>query len=241
MHELWSTLAARAGLTLTEKQERQLHGYLDALSAANERMNLTRIIDRPSAEVMHVGDALTLLPHLPPTPHRLIDVGSGGGVPGLVLAIARPDATVTLVEATGKKCEFLMQTAADLRLDNVDVVNARAEDIGSGELRHCADVVTARAVGALAWLAEWCLPLAAKGGKVLAPKGPRHVDELVEAEAVFPLLNGGTPIIHKVDLPGSTGLVIVEIPKLGKTPPAYPRPATVAKGKPLGKSPRKPA
>ena len=105
--ELWQTLAQKAGLTLNSVQTGQLGSYLDLLFAANQRMNLTRITNRGDAEVLHVGDALTLLPHLPPQARRLADVGSGGGVPGIVLAIARPEIHVTLIESTRKKADFL--------------------------------------------------------------------------------------------------------------------------------------
>src|SRR5688500_1440653 len=114
MTPLWNDLAARAGLTLTDDQHAQLSRYLDLLLDANQRMNLTRITDRAAAEVQHVGDALTLLPHLPPGEFRLADVGSGGGVPGIPLAIARPDARVMLVESTKKKAAFLKSAAAEL-------------------------------------------------------------------------------------------------------------------------------
>src|SRR5689334_3733390 len=86
---LWNELASAAGLTLSDDQTAKLSQYLDLLLAANERMNLTRIDSREAAELAHVADALTLLPFVPPGPHKLADVGSGGGVPGIALAIAR--------------------------------------------------------------------------------------------------------------------------------------------------------
>ena len=91
MNPLWTDLAARAGLSLTPEQHAGLARYLDLLLAANATMNLTRITDRAAAEVQHVGDSLTVLPFLPKEPHALADVGTGGGVPGIPLAIARPD------------------------------------------------------------------------------------------------------------------------------------------------------
>src|SRR5438874_2169500 len=103
MNPLWNTLAARAGTLLTERQHELLDKYLDLLLAANRRMNLTRIDTREAAEVGHVGDALTLLPYLPARDHALADVGSGAGIPGLPLAIARSDVRVVLFEATVKK------------------------------------------------------------------------------------------------------------------------------------------
>ena len=235
MIPLWNDLAARAGLALSGEQHARLGRYLDLLLEANTRMNLTRITDRAAAEVRHVGDALTLLTLLPTGAHRLADVGTGGGVPGIPLAIARPDAQVVLIESTKKKASFLTSAAEALGLTKVTVVDARAEDAGqSPTLRETFDVATARAVATLDWLAEWCLPLVKpKTGKVLAMKGARAAEELSAAVRAIKFLNGGEPIVHPVDLPGSEHRVIVEIPKRGRTDPRYPRPATVAKGKAL--------
>jgi 16S rRNA (guanine527-N7)-methyltransferase len=150
MNPLWSELASRASVSLSDAQLAQLSKYLDLLLAANETMNLTRITDRLAAEVQHVGDALTVLPFLPKAGHSLADVGTGGGVPGIPLAIARPDVRVALIEATKKKAAFL-QTAVDaLGLTNVRVVAERAEDAAavSGR-RESFDVVVARAVATM--------------------------------------------------------------------------------------------
>jgi 16S rRNA (guanine527-N7)-methyltransferase len=233
-HPLWRQLAESAKLDLSAEQLARLDRYLDLLAQANQRMNLTRIESRAAAEVQHVADALTLLPFLPPGPHRLADIGSGGGVPGIPLAIARPDATVMLIESTQKKAAFLKSAAAELGLENVSVSSWRAEDVGHSNSRETFDIVTARAVGALAFLAEWSLPLVRKGGKLLAMKGPRLAEELPAAARAIRMLGGGEPIVHPVTtLPGITGHVIVEITKIAKTDPRYPRPATQAKGKPL--------
>src|SRR3954447_25510929 len=124
-------IAGRAGVTLSTEQIDKLDKYLSLLLAANERMNLTRITDRAVAEVQHVGDSLTLLPFLPPGPHALADVGTGGGVPGIPLAIARPDAQVTLIESTKKKAAFLGERVAQLGLTNVIVDDRRAEVLGA--------------------------------------------------------------------------------------------------------------
>jgi 16S rRNA (guanine527-N7)-methyltransferase len=235
LNELWNQLAARADLSLSDAQGELLSKYLDLLIAANERMNLTRITDRGAAEVQHVGDALTVLPHLPNEPHRLADVGSGGGVPGIPLAIARPDVRVTLIEATKKKAAFLQSASAQLGLSNVTVLEHRAEDVGRlDKYRDDFNIAVARAVATMPWLAEWCLPLVQRGGKMLAMKGPKVAEELPLAAKAILWLNGGEPVIHPVELPGTEHRVIVEIKKLGKTDPKYPRPATLAKGKPLG-------
>lgn len=233
MNELWNQLAAKASLTLTEDQHAKLSAYIDLLLEANQRMNLTRIADRAAAEVQHVGDALTVLPFLPPNAHRLADVGSGGGVPGIILAIARPDAKVVLLESTKKKAVFLQEVVTKLALTNVKVIAERAETAGRGELRDSRDVAVARAVGAMDFLVEWCLPLVKKGGKMLAMKGARIVDELPPAAKAIRMLSGGEAVVHPVELPGTEHHVIVEIRKLGRTDARYPRDATVAKGKPL--------
>jgi 16S rRNA (guanine527-N7)-methyltransferase len=207
--------------------------FLDMLAEANATMNLTRIVDRPTAEVQHVGDALTVLPFLPPGSHRLADVGSGGGVPGIPLAIVRPDVQVLLIESTKKKAAFLRKAVEGLGLTNVEVTEQRAEDVGLSDRRETFDVAVVRAVATMNWLAEWCLPLVCKGGKVLCMKGPKVADELPAAARAVRALNGGEPVVHPVDLPGAEHHVIVEIPKAGRTDPRYPRPATRAKGKAL--------
>ncbi len=231
MNDLWTTLAARAGLTLTDAQDADLSRYLDRVTAANARMNLTRITDRPTAEVQHVGDALTLLPLLPAGPAKLADVGSGPGVPGLPLAIVRPDLRVVLIESTQKKAAFLTETVAGLGLLNVTVRAERVEDVGRGDDRETFHVAVARAVATLDWLAEWLLPLVKVGGSALAMKGPRAADELPPVLPMLRWLGGGPPVVHPVELPGTDHRVVVQFPKHGRTDDRFPRPPTMAKGK----------
>jgi 16S rRNA (guanine527-N7)-methyltransferase len=230
---LWNELAQRAGDSLDDQQQQRLAQYLDLLLNANKRMNLTRITDRAAAEVQHVADALTLLPFLPAGTLRLADVGSGGGVPGIPLAIARPDVSVLLIESTRKKAQYLLDAIKQLQLSNVRVIDRRAEDLAHTDQRESFDIVTARAVGALVWLAEWCLPLTKKGGKTLAMKGAKIAEELPEAAKAIRTLAGGEPIVHPVQLPGMEHHVIVEIPKQGTTDHKYPRNPTTTGGKPI--------
>jgi 16S rRNA (guanine527-N7)-methyltransferase len=219
-------------MNLQDSQRAKIERYLDLLIAANARMNLTRIVDRPQAEILHVADSLTLLPFLPAKEHRLADLGSGGGVPGIILAIARPDARVTLIEATKKKAEFLKSTAAELELSNVEIAPIRAEEAGRSNLRETFDVVVARAVGTLDWLAEWMLPLAKKGGVALAMKGAKAAEELAAAKRIISRIGGGNAEIHPVDLPGAEHHVIIRIPKVVPTHEKWPRPVFDAKGRP---------
>jgi 16S rRNA (guanine527-N7)-methyltransferase len=236
--ELWNSLAERAGLQLGAEQVQSLQRYLDLLEAANQRMNLTRIVDRAQAEVLHVGDALTLLPHLPqpvgaPAALKIADVGSGGGVPGVVLAIARPDIEVVLIESTKKKADFLAATVKELKVVNASVESRRAEDVGRSSSRQSFDVVAARAVGTLDVLLEWLLPLAKVGGVVLAMKGPKGIEELKQAEPIIGLLGGKMGEAIPAGLQAGLGHLIIKIPKVAGTPPKYPRDPSVAKGSPL--------
>ena len=125
----------------------------------------------------------------------VVDVGSGAGLPGIVLAVARPDLTITLVEPLARRTAFLSEAVTKLGLDaTVTVVRSRAEDL-AGEPPVAADVVTARAVAPLDRLAGWCLPLAAVGGRLLALKGASAADEVAEHRAAIARLGGAEPVI----------------------------------------------
>ena len=222
--ELWNALAQRAGLTLDARHHAQINSFLDLLLSANQRMNLTRITDRGQAEILHVADALTLLPHLLPRPHRLTDVGSGGGIPGIILAIVRADAQIVLIEGTQKKANFLRMVARELNLANVTVEPLRAEEVARSAGRETFDIAVARAVAVLPILVEWLLPLVKPGGQALAMKGPKGQDELNQAQPLIRLLGGGRPLIIPADLPDRAGHVIIKMPKISRTPFRYPRP-----------------
>jgi 16S rRNA (guanine527-N7)-methyltransferase len=125
----------------------------------------------------------------------VVDVGSGAGLPGIVLAVARPDLTITLVEPLARRTAFLSEAVTALGLDaTVTVVRGRAEDLAGGP-PVAADVVTARAVAPLDRLAGWCLPLAKIGGRLLALKGASAADEVAEHRAAVAGLGGSDPVI----------------------------------------------
>ena len=125
----------------------------------------------------------------------VVDVGSGAGLPGIVLALARPDLTITLVEPLARRTAFLSEAVTALGLDaTVTVVRGRAEDLAGGP-PVAADVVTARAVAPLDRLAGWCLPLAAIGGRLLALKGASAADEVAEHRDAIVRLGGSEPAI----------------------------------------------
>lgn len=185
----------------------RLGDFLARMLAMNEQMNLTAIKDPESAWERHILDALTLLPLMAAVPAsaRLVDIGSGGGIPGIVLAIVRPDLHVTLVEATQKKAAFLSAVSAAMGLPNVEVLAERAEALGKGELRDAFDVVTARAVARLEALAPLTLPFARPGGLVLLIKGQRADEELAEARKVIAKQHA----VHETTIATPTGRVVV--------------------------------
>ena len=210
------------GIALSAGEREQLGRYLTMLFRANAAFNLTAVRDADEAWTRHIFDSLTLLAALAelPADAALCDVGSGGGLPGIPLAIVRPDAPVTLLEPTGKKAAFLEGVAATLGLSHVTVVRDRAERAGAldGPLRAAFPIVTARAVGRLNLLLELTLPLAEVGGVVLAMKGEKADEELAESRKAIHALHAA---------PAGTGqtptgtIVVIEMRRA--TPMMYPR------------------
>jgi 16S rRNA (guanine527-N7)-methyltransferase len=175
------------GVSLDAGKLAQLGDYFGRLLAMNELVNLTAITDPAEVWTRHGLDALSLLPALVSLPAgaRVLDVGSGGGVPGIVLAIARPDLRFTLAEATEKKAAFLVAVAAALGLTNVTVAADRAEKLAGTELAGAFDIVTARAVARIDVLLPWTAPFVRPGGRILLVKGERAEEELVVAQKVM--------------------------------------------------------
>ena len=214
------------GLSLTPRQLDGFAWYLDELLRWNARHNLTAVVDPGGIAVKHFLDSLTLLPLIgAEATGRLIDVGTGAGFPGLPLRIACPTLRLTLVEATAKKADFCRHVVEGLRLKGVDILHARAEDVGrEPERREAYDMAAARAVASLPTLLEYLLPLVHVGGRVLAQKGENAPAEVQQSARALELLGGRLIQIHSVELPGvAEARFIVEFEKSAATPPAYPR------------------
>lgn len=161
-------------LGLTDFQLHQFVRYAEMLVEWNAtRMNLTRLVSPRDIAVKHFLDSLALLTvYVPPDGTRVLDVGTGAGLPGLALKIARPDLRVTLMDGTAKKLGFCRAVTDDLGLDAVEIVHARAEDaVKRPELAGRFDWVTARAVAPLDKLLPWLAPFAAPSGLLLSLKG----------------------------------------------------------------------
>lgn len=189
----------------------------------NEKFNLTSITDGREMLKKHFYDSLAG-EILFEKGANVIEIGSGGGFPSIPLKIVREDLSFTLVESTGKKCEFLRAAVKELGLENVTVLNARAEDLGKDpSRREKYDICCARAVARLNTLCEYCLPLVKTNGKMIAYKG-RAEEETAEAAKAIRVLGGGKTEIISYELPEEAGeRTLVSIIKEGKTPEKYPR------------------
>lgn len=228
-------------MSLDEQQVKLFERYRDELLRWNQRVNLTAIVEPERIERRHFLDSLSCLAGcadlLAARPNaRLIDVGSGGGFPGLPLKIARPALRVTLLDSVGKKTAFLEHLVCQLKLTAVTIVTARAEDLArSPEHRERYDLAVSRAVAALPVLLELTLPFLQVGGRLVAPRRGDLQAEVAAAERAAELLGGSFRVSVPIG-PGGTaagyGLVVVD--KVGPTPSAYPRRAGRPVKRPLG-------
>jgi len=210
--------------------------YVALLLEANRRVNLTRVVDPEPVARLHLLDALAALPLVDAIePGRALDLGSGGGVPGIVLAMARPEWSWTLVDSVRKKTDALRSFVAALELSNVDVLTERAETLGQDPaLRGSFSLVTARACAALPVLVEYALPLLRIGGTLVAWKGPITSAELAAGASASGLLGGGRPSVHPSGHDVLGDHRFVHLGKERATPDAYPRRPGEPARRPLG-------
>jgi 16S rRNA (guanine527-N7)-methyltransferase len=190
--DLLAAGAKELAIELDDTLAETLLKLVDELEVGNSQFNLTAIRDRPGMLRKHVLDSLSLQPYL--RGERLADVGTGAGFPGLALAIVNPERRFTLIEATGKKARFVVQTAERLGLANVLIVNSRAETYRPFEL---FDTVFARALSSLADFVAYAGHLCAPGGRLLAMKGKRPDEEISALPRSFRAL-----AVHRLKVPG---------------------------------------
>jgi 16S rRNA (guanine527-N7)-methyltransferase len=207
--------------------------YVRLLLEANTRLNLTRVVEPDDVARLHLLDSLAALPMLP-SAGAVADLGSGGGVPGIVLALARPDLRWTLVDSVGKKADALRSFVSALDLANVEVRAERAELLARGPSRESFDLVTARACAALPVLAEYALPLLRVGGTLLAWKGRISPGELAAGAAASELLGGDVPNVRATGIAVLGDHRFVVIGKRRPTDPRWPRRPGEPVRRPLG-------
>jgi len=236
MEKLVQDAQALFNVHLTGRQVIALTTYERELVEWNQKFNLTAIRDTAGIRTKHFLDSFScVLAWKANAPTSLVDIGSGAGFPGIPLKIIYPNTKVTLVESVNKKAMFCQHVVSLLGLEGVNVLHARAEDLGQmREHREKYEWGVARAVANLRVLAEYLLPLVQLGGSMLAQKGESGPAEVHSAEKAIKLLGGEVRQLIPVMLPGvveERHLVVVD--KVVTTPPGYPRKPGVPTKKPL--------
>ncbi|MBN1304805.1 MAG: 16S rRNA (guanine(527)-N(7))-methyltransferase RsmG [Anaerolineales bacterium] len=214
------------GIHLTGRQIISLVNYERELLEWNQKLNLTAIRDVEGIRTKHFLDSFScVLAWRANPPYRLIDVGTGAGFPGIPLKIIYPSMQLTLVESVGKKANFCRHIVEKLGLENVEVIKARAEELGQlKNHREKYDWAVGRAVAKLRTLTEYLLPLIQINGKMLAQKGESGPEEAHKAENSIKVLGGKFRQLIPITLPGVVEeryLILVD--KVAVTPKPYPR------------------
>ena len=206
---------------LNKEQINKFDTFLNLLLEWNEKFNLTAITDEDEIEEKHFIDSIELVKYFDTKNKSLLDVGSGAGFPGIPLAIVDPSLKVTLLESNGKRVSFLREAIRVLRLKNVDIIQGRAEELGT---REKYDFVTARAVKELNILLELCFYLVKVGGSFVAYKSSGVDEEILNAKHAFKCLQIEDYKKFDYFLPKSkNSRVFLWILKKNKTQKKYPR------------------
>ncbi|MCW6038214.1 16S rRNA (guanine(527)-N(7))-methyltransferase RsmG [Spirulina subsalsa FACHB-351] len=233
----WSELPLNA---LNDAQKAQCETFYQILLAQNKTLNLTRITDPLEFLEKHIWDSLAGLWHLPPslvipTAAQVIDIGTGGGFPGVPMAITYPDYAITLLDSTQKKVLFLQSLIEQLSLSSVEAIASRAEEMGQNpQHRETYDLAVLRAVSSPASCLEYALPLLKIGGIALLYRGQWSEEEAALLEQIAPQLGGQaiatipyeTPLTHSIRH-------AVYLQKIHPTPPQFPRRVGVPQQRPL--------
>ena len=231
--------AKKLGLELTPTQLEQFYIFYQELLDWNQRLNLTAITGYEEVQIKHFLDSLTVTlawqQAVSNVDFRLIDVGTGAGMPGIPLKIAFPDIKLVLLEATAKKAAFLHHITHKLGLDNVEILAGRAEDVAhEAQYRERFELVLSRAVAPLPTLVELALPFCAIGGSFIAQKKGTIDQEIGRANRAIGLLGGNLREVKRVDLEefaDERQLVIID--KVSPTPELYPRRPGIPSKRPL--------
>ncbi len=207
-------------IKLNNLQIERFNKYYELLVYYNKQFNLTAITEKQEVYEKHFIDSVLGNSYL--IGKTLLDVGSGGGFPAIPIKILKDELNITLLEATGKKCEFLKTVIKELNLENIKVINERAEILAKDvNFREQFDIVTARAVARLNTLTEYTLPFVKVGGRLVAFKGNAE-EEILESKNAISILGGKLKEVVKYNLnDANRTLVVVE--KIKNTPNKYPR------------------
>lgn len=220
----------------TEGQCQQMQNFYDLVRLANRSLNLTRILEPDAFWEKHLWDSLHPLLTQSPWTGEAIDLGTGGGFPGLPIAIAYPECRVTVVDATIKKINFIRSSLGTIPLSNVRALVDRAETIGRHpEHRHKYDLVTLRAVAQVTVCAEYSVPLLKIGGQALLYRGHWSDGETTALASAAQQLGARVAAVTQFVTPLTQGLRhCIYLEKVAPTPDAFPRAVGIPTQKPLG-------
>ena len=233
MGVMYDTLEAglpELGLTLTEQQKKILCDFGEAVVRQNQVMNLTAITEADQVAKLHLLDSLTVLTAAELAGRKLIDVGCGAGFPGVPLAIACPEAKITLLDSLGKRVHWLEEILPTLGV-KAECVTARAEELVS-DRRESYDFATSRAVARLNILLELTAPYVKVGGMVVAMKGAAAREELAECTGAIRKLGLKLEEVKEFSVDGASHSLIL-LKKIAPTPGQYPRRYAKIKQNPL--------
>lgn len=213
----------KINIELTDKQLNDLEIYYEMLVEYNERMNLTGITEKDQVYLKHFYDSLTIMKIIDlEKQETLCDIGTGAGFPGMVLKIVFPNLKVTLVDSLNKRIEFLKDVKEKLKLENLEIIHARAEEFARENIEKF-DVVTARAVAHLSILLEYSIPMVKINKYFIAMKGNIN-EELEESKNAIKLLNSKLEELIEFKLPiEESNRNLIKITKISKTNNKYPR------------------
>lgn len=221
-----NNLFANSGFKLSKEQESKFSSYYRLISEWNERTDITNIVEEKDVYIKHFLDSLLLhKSSLIKNESKLIDIGTGGGFPGIPLKLLDESLEVTLLDSLNKRIKFLNCVVEDLNLNKVYPIHARAEEYARDkDYREQYDIATSRAVADMRTLVEYCLAYVKPGGYFIAMKGPNFKEEVESAKNAIDIMGGRLENIITYSLPeayGDRSLIIIK--KIKRTPGKYPR------------------
>lgn len=218
--------ASNIDVSLNTEQLKCFSKFMDFMIEWNDRVRLTSITEEEEVIDKHFIDSLTALkPQVIKNNHKILDLGTGGGFPGIPLKIINPTIDLTMLDSRLKKIEYLQEVINVFSFENTVAIHGRAEDYGQlPEYREAFDIVVSRAVANLTVLSEYCLPFVKKGGYFIAMKGTKSDEEINEAKNAIKKLGGSIEEVLEFKLPATDyDRSIILIKKVNKTPKKYPR------------------
>lgn len=219
----------KINIEVNEKQIEEFYKYMIGIIEWNDKVNVTAITDEKLFIVKHFIDSMVVNQYLQGK-ESLIDIGTGGGFPGVPLKILNPEMKITLIDSVNKKLNVIRDLSDKIGFEKIEIIHTRAEDLANRtEYREMYDIATTRAVSNLSTILEYMLPFIKVGGKAICMKGPNYKEELDEAKKAIEILGGQLEKVETFNIENEMERNIIIISKIKRTPRNFPR----SQGKPL--------